>query len=135
MKNFHKDNHYVPQTYLKRWSLDDLKIWSYPVLVSHKEVPLWKLHSIRGIAYHPHLYTRISAGNETDEFECWFEKEFETPAEEALEKATSNRHLKAKDYERLIRFAAAQIVRTPAKLSADLEKWRKDMPELINRAC
>lgn len=132
MENFHKDNHYVPQIYLKRWSLDDFKIWSYPVLVSHKNVPLWKLHSIRGIAYHTHLYTHISARNETDEFECWLEKEFETPAEEALEKVTSNRHLNVKDWERLIRFTAAQNVRTPAKLSATMEKWRKEMPELIN---
>ena len=132
MKNIHSDNHYVPQSYLKRWSSDGLKIWSYRVLVSHQKIPLWKLHSIRGVAYHTHLYTRISARSETDEFECWLEKEFETPAQEALDKAISNCHLKVNDWERLIRFAAAQSVRTPANLSTTMEKWRKEMPELIN---
>ena len=132
MQNLNINNHYVPQVYLKKWSLDNLKIWAYPILVSHKKVPLWNLHSIRGIAYHKHLYTRISFGDETDEFECWLNKEFETPAEEALEKATSNRNLKAEDWHKLIRFAAAQFVRTPANLSMTQEKWKKELPKLLN---
>lgn len=132
MKDFRRDNHFVPQTYLKRWSSDGLKIWLYRILVPHRDMPLWKLRSIRGVAYHAHLYTRISAGSETDEFERWFEKEFETPAQEALYKATSNRRLSAKEWENLIRFAAAQIVRTPANLIKSMERWRKEMPEFLN---
>ena len=132
MNNFHRNNHYVPQNYLKRWSSDGLKIWSYCILVNDQKVPFWKLHSIRGVAFHAHLYTRISAGSETDEFECWFEKEFETPVQEALDKVTSDRHLTPNDWERLIRFAAAQNVRTPSKLSISMERWRTEMPELLN---
>jgi hypothetical protein len=132
MIEFRKNNHFVPQSYLKRWSSDGLKIWVYRILVPHQNNPVWKRHSIRSIAYHAHLYTMISAGSETDEFERWFEKDFETPAQEALFKATSNHRLSTKEWENLIRFTAAQIVRTPAHLLKNMERWHKVMPELMN---
>lgn len=132
MKEFRRDNHFVPKLYLKKWGSEGLKVWGYRTLVSQENIPLWKLQSIRGVAYHKNLYTRFSADGETDEFELWFEKEFETPAEEALYKATSNLRLSAEDWRRLIRFAAAQSVRTPARLIKELERWRNDMPELLN---
>jgi type I restriction enzyme M protein len=36
-------------------------VWTYPILVGHENVPLWKERSIRGVAYHTHLYTRLIA--------------------------------------------------------------------------
>lgn len=132
MKEFRRDNHFVPKLYLKKWSSDGQKIWGYRTLVTQEIIPLWKLQSIRGVGYHKNLYTRISADGETDEFELWFDKEFETPAEEALYKATSNLRLSVEEWKRLISFAAAQRVRTPARLIKDLERWRNDMPEFLN---
>jgi hypothetical protein len=77
---FHRNNHFVPQTYLKRWSFDGKRIWGYPLLVPHINVPAWSLYSIRGIAYRTHLYTKLALnGEETDEFERWLDKEFESP--------------------------------------------------------
>ncbi len=129
---FHRSNHFVPQTYLKRWSPDGKKIWGYRLLVSHQNVPLWNLYSIRGIAYQPHLYTKLSPnGEETDEFERWLDREYEKPAEEAIFKATTNRKLKSEDWEKLILFTAAQCVRTPAQLVQNMERWHTEIPELV----
>jgi len=129
--NFRRDNHYVSCGYLKRWTSSTGRLWAYRILVSHENVPLWKESSIRGIAYHSHLYTRIAAGLESDDIEQWFEHEYETPAEEALQKATSNGRLTPSDWRVLSRFLAAQDVRTPARLVENLQRWYKTLPDLL----
>lgn len=125
------DNHYVPCEYLKRWASSDKRIYMYRLLVSHPQVPLWKKSSPRGVAKLSHLYTRIVAGRETDDIEKWLNREFESPAEEALHKVTSDGRLTPDDWKRLIRFLAAQDVRTPARLSEDLQRWDKTLPHFI----
>jgi len=129
---FRSDNHFVPQMYLKKWSSDGYKIFGYRTLVSHRNVPKWNIYSIRGIAYQPHLYTRLSVDGETDEIERWLEKNFETPAEEAIYKATSNQRLSSEEWRKLISFAAAQSVRTPVQLFQDIDRWNKEMPGLLD---
>jgi uncharacterized protein DUF4238 len=128
----HIDNHYVPRLYLKRFAAFRGQIWTYRILVAHKRVHVWKLNSISGVAYHAHLYTRLAAGVETDEFEQWLGREFEAPAEETLRKATAGAQLTEADWDRLIRFVAAQDVRTPARLTESLEFYRKNIPSLLN---
>jgi hypothetical protein len=103
----------------------------YRILVSHEKVPLWKESSIRGIAYHAHLYTRIVAGRESDEVERWFGREYETPAEEVMHKVTSNARLTPSDWTVLVRFLAAQDVRTPARLVEFMKRWYDKMPYLL----
>jgi hypothetical protein len=93
MAQLKHDNHFVPQFYLKQWSKDGNLIYSYRILVSDKRVPEWRLRSIRGVAFHPDLYTTISNGQEIDKFEQWIETEFETPAQEALHKVIRNKVL------------------------------------------
>ena len=102
-----EDNHYVSCGYLKRWASSGGRIWTYRILVSHPHVPLWKECFPKEVAYHPHLYTRVMAGQATDEIERWLDSEFETPAEEALQKATSDARLTPDDWKRLIHFLAA----------------------------
>ncbi len=126
-----RDNHYVPRSYLKRWAADDGKLWSYRVLVSHPDVPLWRRASTRGIGYHEHLYTRIAATGESDDLERWLDAEFEAPAEEAIEKVVSNRRLTPTDWRRLARFFAAQDVRTPARFVENLDRWSQSLPTMI----
>jgi hypothetical protein len=128
---FHRDNHYVPRVYLKRFAAYPEHVWTYRTLVSHPKVPIWKPSSIRGVAYHSHLYTRISAGRETDEVEKWLDREFEAPAEEALRKVTSDAHLAPDDWRCLVRFLAAQDVRTPARLMESLQRMHKTLPPLL----
>ena len=78
-----------------------------------------------------HLYTKIAASGESDEIEHWLGREFESPAEEAIEKAISGRRLSAADWVLLVRFFAAQDVRTPARLVENLERWSATLPGLI----
>ena len=131
-KDLHRDNHYVHQGYLKRWLSADNRLWVYRVLVSHPDVPLWKPCSAKGVAYHSHLYTRIVAGKETDEFERWLDKEFEAPAEEPLRKATSGSRLSPEDWKRLIRFVAAQDIRPPARYIEHITRWVKEVPGILH---
>jgi hypothetical protein len=99
--------------------------------VSHPNVPVWKNASIQGLAYHEHLYTRVVAAGETDEFEKWLAKEFEAPAEEPIRRAVSGERLSPDDWECLIRFMAAQDVRTPARLMETLSRWKDTLPEMV----
>ena len=45
MQQLHKDNHYVPQVYLRQWATKGT-IPTYSLLVPHHRVPLWKHHSL-----------------------------------------------------------------------------------------
>jgi hypothetical protein len=102
------------------------------VLVSHTQVPAWKEASVKGITYHSHLYTRLAAGRETDDFERWLDREFEAPAEEPLQKATSDAPLTPNDWKCLVRFLAAQDVRTPARLVESLQQWNQSLPGILD---
>ena len=129
----HRDNHYVPCSYLKRWSSDGHRVWVYRVLVAHDRVPIWRQTSTRGIAYHEHLYTKVAASGESDELEQWLDAEFEAPAEDAITRAVANQPLSRNDWRLLARFFAAQDVRTPARLLENLQRWSSWLPELIQR--
>lgn len=126
-------NHYVPRLYLKRWAYAG-KLWVYRILVSHSSVPLWRHTSAGAIGYHQKLYTRILGGAETDEFEDWLERGFETPAEEPLRKATADRQLTSDDWECIIRFLAAQDVRTPARLVEFMNRQIDELPAVTQDA-
>lgn len=128
---FRRDNHYVPRTYLKHWGDADGQIWAYRLLVSHKNVPLWKHTSTKDFVYHEHLYTRALATGLTDEFEQWLGAEFESPAAEVIQKVVDDAQLTPQDWTHLVRFLAAQYVRTPARLMETIERWRKTLPELL----
>lgn len=127
-----RDNHYVPDSYLKRWAGSDGKVWTYRILVSHINERLWKSYSSKSIGYQKHLYTRMVAGVESDEIENWFETEFETPASIALHRVMADEVLHKEDWRLLVRFLAAQDVRTPASLVERLKHWGETLPKLID---
>ena len=126
-----KDNHYVPQIYLKQWATNG-KIPTYRLLVPNSEAPLWKDHSLRGIAFHQHLYTYLEGQEETDEFEHWLSQEFEAPAEEAIRLAIKGERMSRGHWRKLVRFTIAQDVRTPANLRAFLARHRDTMQKFMN---
>lgn len=128
---FRRDNHYVSLAYLKRWTSTESRVWAYRVLVSHSNVPLWKQASVRGLAYHAHLYTRVVATGHTDEVERWLDSDFESPAEDAIQKAVADARLTTQDWSRLIRFLAAQDLRTPARLMEMLQRWHRTLPKIV----
>jgi Protein of unknown function (DUF4238) len=125
------NNHFVPECYLKRWGNSEGKVFVYRTLVEHENVRVWKPHSVSAIAYQKHLYTQIISGHESDEVESWFAREFESPANEVLAKATTASRLTSDDWEILIKFLAAQDVRTPAKLLEHLQRTPKVLSEVI----
>ncbi len=128
---FRRDNHYVSRGYLKRWAGADGRTWTYRLLVSHPNVPPWRRQSLKAVARHEHFYTRVAASGETDETERWLDSEFEAPAEDPIRKAVSDMPLSVTDWERLIRFTAAQDARTPARLVESLKRWDKTLPEVV----
>ncbi|MGA2481856.1 MAG: DUF4238 domain-containing protein [Candidatus Acidiferrales bacterium] len=128
---FHRDNHYVPRLYLKRFAASPGYVFAYRILVARPRDQVWARCSIKGVAYHAHLYTRIASGVQTDEVEKWLDREFEAPAEEALRKATADMRLTQADWHNLVRFLAAQDVRTPARLAEDLQRMRETVPSTL----
>ncbi len=126
-----RDNHYVPAGYLKRWALQSGKLWVYRTLVSHGTVPVWKPATPRGVARHAHLYTQLVTGDETDSIERWFDSEIESPAQDALCAATSDARMSPEQWTCLLRFTAAQIVRTPAWFEERFAAWQEYVPGLL----
>jgi hypothetical protein len=110
-----RKNHYVPKMYLKTWSNQQKKIWTYRILVSHKKVPIWQQIAISKIPIYHNFYTKNINSIESDEIEKWFASEFESPAEKAISKAVNDQHLSELDWSKLIDFVAAQDVRTPVR--------------------
>lgn len=131
MSELHIKNHFVPESYLKRWKDSNDKICVYRILVSHQNVPIWKRFSVSAIAYHNHLYTQMVAGGLSDDLERWFDKEYETPANNILDKVVSEKRLSSNDWDLLIRFLAAQDVRTPSRLFEHLKRLNETLPEIL----
>ena len=113
MSEITRDNHYVPQSMIRRWSLDGKSVQAYRTLVSHPRVPLWSSRSVRHAACRRDLYTEMVGGSEWDAFEKWIEVNFESPGLAAVDKAIKGRRLSPNDWHALIRLYAAQCVRTP----------------------
>jgi hypothetical protein len=131
IKEFRSDNHYVPRTYLKHWCGEDGQLWVHRFLVSHDKARPWRRASPKGYAYLEHLYTQAVATGLTDEFEYWLESEFEGPGGAAIQKVVDNVQLTPQDWSHLIRFLAAQDVRTPARLLETIRRWQSTLPELL----
>ena len=131
MHQLRKDNHYVPKLYLKQWSHEGL-IPTYRLLVPNEKVPLWKRQSLKGIAYRQHLYTYLVGQEETDKFERWLDSEFENPAEEAIRRVVHEERLEPEHWRRLVRFAGALDVRTPAQLRRFIIRQKVTLQELID---
>lgn len=134
MSQITRDNHFVPQLYLKQWSEDGNRVWTYRLLVPHKNVREWELRSIRGVAFQRDLYTYIENGKELDEFERWIQANYETPVQESIQKVTRNKPLNSLDWERLVLFLAAQDVRTPTNYFESMKRWEKSLPKILEDA-
>lgn len=129
-----RDNHFVPQVYLKNFATASDEVYEYRTLVSHRNVPVWKSVHVAGTGYEKNLYTRIVRREETDDIEQWLSKDFETPASEPLQKVLGDRELSSSDWEILTRFLASQIVRTPAFLIKNLPRWNQMAPRVLDQA-
>ncbi|MGA2252910.1 DUF4238 domain-containing protein [Terracidiphilus sp.] len=128
-----RDNHFVPQLYLKNFATATGEVLEYRTLVSHSSVPVWKSINVAGTGYEKNLYTRIVRGEEADDVEQWLNRDFESPAKEPLQKVLADQQLAKDDWEILVRFLAAQIVRTPAFLIKSLPVWNQMTPVVLDQ--
>lgn len=131
MKGFKKDNHYVPQSYLKHWTIEG-KVLAYRLLVPHEKSAVWKPHSTKSVAVLRHLYTRLSGSEASDEVERWLERDFETPGFASIEKVVSESQLTREDWNNLFRFAVAQSVRTPAQMESFFKRQTETLEAFLS---
>lgn len=131
MNQFTHKNHYIPQLYLKSWSSSSTKIWQYSLVVSNGNVPIWNQVSICEIGYQTDLYTGLLNGIETDEIEHFFQFEIEDPAKKVIAKIENRETLDKREKEIIIRFLAAQYVRTPARYFSHKPLYDKLLPQYL----
>ena len=139
--DFARLSHYVPQSYLRRWSPGGNRVWSYRLLVPQTQSPVWKFRSIRGIGVRRDLYTSIAEGKESDEIERWLNRDVEDPALPVLDRLCAEVTLSPVDRKKLARYVASLYARSPiyydehTRTAAEfLETQLKDPGELIARA-
>jgi len=128
-----RDNHFVPQLYLKNFATTSGEVCEYRILVSHSNVPMWKPVNVAGTGYEKNLYTRIVQGREADDIEQWLNRDFESPVKEPFEKVLADKELTDDDWRILVRFLASQIVRTPAFLIKNLPLWNQMAPRVLDQ--
>jgi hypothetical protein len=79
------------------------------------------------------LYTQIKDGDKADNFEKWLDKNFESPAHDVIDRAINGDILSISDWQTLIRFLASQDVRTPLNYVESLQRWKKEIPETLQK--
>lgn len=124
-----RNNHYVPQAYLKNWGAHDGKISVYSLLVPHEQFPLWQRRSISNTGSHNDLYLAATPNGDSDELERWFAQDIEAPAIESVRKALNENRLEVTDWEQLIRLYALQEARTPSSFHLFLKRWKNGRAE------
>lgn len=128
----HFDHHYVPQFLLRQFAGAPGLIWKHSFLASHSTVRTWNLVSIREqAAVNRHLYTVVEDAKEDDRIERWLEKEFETPAAEAVDRVIQGEPLKPVHYRNLARLFAAQDRRTPRAYMESMRYWERESPLML----
>lgn len=124
-------NHFVSQFYLKNWADNEGKVWCYRTLVAHKNIPHFKRQSVSSVGFHRNLYIRLQAGDESDEMECMFDHDFESPAQKPIDKLIANKRLRGRDWRKVIRFLAMQDVRNPQRYIEHVQRGGDEMSEII----
>ncbi|RMO78211.1 DUF4238 domain-containing protein [Pseudomonas syringae group genomosp. 3] len=130
MEGIKKDNHYVPQAYLRQW-VSNGKILTYRLLVPHEKCGHWKPHSPKSIAKHQHLYTYFSGSKDSDEIERWLDRDFEQPASMSISKVVNETQLSVEDWNNLFRFAVAQSIRTPTGMKVFMKRQSETLEALL----
>lgn len=131
MNQLRAKNHFVPQCYLKQWADARQNVLEYQILVSHEDVPIWRSRSPSATGYQEHFYTLILDGTESDDFEKWLAEEFEEPAAPVINKVVNDKRLTPEDWKVLVKFLAAQDVRTPFRLLEHYRRSQEMMPKVL----
>jgi hypothetical protein len=126
-----RENHSIPEAYLKGWAAEPGKVYSYRLLVPRDGYPVWKLRSTASLTRYTDLYTSSYSGNDSDWFERWLNENVEQPAMEPLTKVRSDQPLERDDWRRLAKYAASLDLRTPASYLEQASRWARTVPEIL----
>ena len=114
MRQKARNNHYVPQFYLKQWSNNGNSVLCYDTIVRHEGQRLWRSVAIKNIACWKDFYSQRQDGEIDDSIEQYIERHYETPAKTCLQKLNDGAQLAGDDLACLVDFAILQMARTPA---------------------
>lgn len=128
-----RNNHYVPQFYLKNWSDDGKKLWTYCFLVPNHKCPYWKQTAIKSTAVWNDFYTRTVDQEELDDFEQEFNRLFETPIKHVFDRIMNNEALTEDENRAITDFVFCQWVRTPAYMFRRMNEDQKTLPKIIQK--
>ena len=118
-----RDNHFVPQMYLRNWCISGKdKLFVYRLLVPNENMPVWTECSVKNTGFLKNLYVRVEDDQELDDFETGFNELFEAPAKLTLDKAISGSRMTPDDWSILSDFILAQFLRTPS-FFFDVQEW------------
>lgn len=112
-KQITRNNHYVPQFYLRLWSKNGNTIQAYNGIIKNEAMRGWRTSSIRSTACWPDFYTDTLDGRDDDKFERLMH-DFEDDAKRTIEKLRNGFKLTQEDMHDLVQFAIVQAVRTPS---------------------
>lgn len=122
-----RNNHSVPEAYLRGWSSDGTHVLARRLLVPVSTYPEWERRRVGSLTAYQHLYTVVSQGQESDDLEQWLNNEFESPAALVLARVRENARLTADDFRKLAYYVASQDVRTPASFLEQKQRWERDL--------
>ncbi len=126
-----RNNHYIPQMYLSRWT-DKGKICVYRLLVSHDSVQIWEPKFLEKTGSLSNLYINVLNDVEYDDLEHKFDTCFEAPAKEPFNKACNGDRLNSNDWSRIVDYTLAQYVRTPAFYLFVKEMGQQQIPGILD---
>lgn len=131
-----RDNHFVPQFYLKRWSTNGNTILDYRTIVHHPSEPNWKRSPIKSAACWRDLYTQHDQEGLNTEVEDFFSNCIEAPSKTVFNKMDNAEGLSAGDIDILVNFLIAQLFRTPHALAYEAkikkQSFEKTVLQCIN---
>lgn len=129
-----RENHFVPQALLRRWSNDKAFLNAYELLVNHEEVPIWSRKSIRSAACQSDLYTEFDGERDSDAFEREVGRDYETPALAVIDDLVENRRVSAEGWRHLIDFFALQALRTRRAFITFAERAERHINEALTHS-
>lgn len=131
MNKIKRDNHYVPQMYLKQWAIDN-RIKEYLLLVPHEGMHLWSNPGLSHVAVQKDLYVRVTDNEEIDDFEIDFNRLIETPATKPLRALCNGERLTPEEWIIMNDYIMAQYLRTPAFYLKSHDSFSKATKTALN---
>ena len=131
MNKINRDNHYVPQMYLKQWAIDN-RIKEYRLLVPHEGMHMWSNPGLSHVAVQKDLYVRVADNEELDDFEIDFNRLIETPATKLLRALCNGERLTPEEWIIMNDYIMAQYLRTPAFYLKSHDLFQKATETALN---